>query len=238
MLQLIVFIYQMEGIGGFFGGVKGMMVGQAIIKSVAFSANAIALTYLNTIPSISNSMALILAAMFAGFLTSFLVAPIERIKVMMQASGNYENEWDCLQAILSGPLGIFGLLSRGLGPTLAREVPSYGIYFVVYGYLIQTSFATDFLGSISAPLICGALTGMASWIPVYPIDVVKTLVQNSDGSADAGSSWEVARQLYRQRGIGGFFDGLTPKMLRAAVNHSVTFFVYDIILQWLTQQVA
>eukprot|EP00547_Thalassionema_nitzschioides_P000192 CAMPEP_0194213720 /NCGR_PEP_ID=MMETSP0156-20130528/14515_1 /TAXON_ID=33649 /ORGANISM="Thalassionema nitzschioides, Strain L26-B" /LENGTH=337 /DNA_ID=CAMNT_0038941817 /DNA_START=144 /DNA_END=1155 /DNA_ORIENTATION=- len=231
MFQLMAYIYQMEGIGGFFGGVKAMMVGQAIIKSVAFSANAVALTYLTTqMSGLGNTLSLLLAAMFSGFVTSFLVAPIERIKVMMQASNQYNNEFECVQALLKSPQGIYGLLSRGLGPTLAREVPSYGIYFVVYGTLMQTPLATT-LGSPFAPLLFGALTGMACWIPVYPIDVVKTLVQNSDGS-EQYNSWQVAKQLYQDRGISGFFDGLTPKMLRAAVNHSVTFYVYDIILQW------
>lgn len=68
---------------------------------------------------------------------------------------------------------------------------------------------------------------------MYPIDVVKTLVQNSDGSDDI-SGLKVAKQLFEERGIRGFFDGLTPKMLRAAVNHSVTFYVYDIMLRALT----
>ena len=68
---------------------------------------------------------------------------------------------------------------------------------------------------------------------MYPIDVVKTLVQNSDGSDDI-SGLIVAKQLFEERGIRGFFDGLTPKMLRAAVNHSVTFYVYDIMLRALT----
>ncbi len=68
--------------------------------------------------------------------------------------------------------------------------------------------------------------------PVYPVDVVKTLVQNSDGSNNI-SAFEVTKQLFEERGIGGFFDGLTPKMMRAAVNHSVTFYVYDILLRTL-----
>ena len=81
----------------------------------------------------------------------------------------------------------------------------------------------------AAPLIFGALTGMASWRPVYPVDVVKTLVQASDGSDSDHdvSALDVTRKLYQERGLGAFFDGLTPKMLRAAVNHSVTFFMYD-----------
>jgi Mitochondrial carrier protein len=230
MLQITQLIYQSEGIVGFFGGVRGMMIGQAIIKATAFSANTFMLNTLMGVTFPNTVIPLILAAAFAGFVTSFLVAPIERIKVMMQASDSYANELDCARAVLIKE-GWPGLLGRGLGPTLAREVPSYGIYFVVYGVLSQTPLAV-WLGP-AAPLINGALSGMACWLPVYPVDVVKTLVQNTEGGTTV-SSWSVAKQLYLQGGVGAFFDGLTPKMLRAALNHSVTFYMYDIIMRSLT----
>ncbi len=234
MFQLMAYIHKEEGISGFFGGVKGMMVGQAVIKSVAFTANAMALQQLTALAGgVSNTATLLAAACFAGFVTSFLVTPIERIKVLLQASSKYKNELDCFKAILATD-GLTGIFSRGLGPTLAREVPSYGIYFCLYGYLMQLSGVVAILGPILAPLMFGAAAGMACWIPVYPVDVVKTLVQNSDDGASA-DSWHVARDLYRERGIAGFFDGLTPKMLRAAINHSVTFLVYDWVLQFISR---
>ena len=70
---------------------------------------------------------------------------------MMQAQSNnkYANELECIQSVLENE-GWTGLFSRGLGPTLAREVPSYAIYFVVYGILIQTSLiGTESLGSLA-----------------------------------------------------------------------------------------
>ena len=158
----------------------------------------------------------------------------ERVKVMMQAQSDstYANELECIQAVLENE-GWTGLFSRGLGPTLAREVPSYAIYFVVYGILIQTAYiGSDSLGSI-APLVCGAISGMACWVPVYPVDVVKTLVQNTEGG-DPDSAIDIAVQLYNDEGIGAFFNGLTPKMLRASVNHAVTFWVYALMMDALT----
>lgn len=147
----------------------------------------------------------------------------------MQAQQNsvYANELECIQAVLENE-GWTGLFSRGLGPTLAREVPSYAIYFVVYGVLMRTA-AAEGLGSV-APLVCGAISGCACWIPVYPVDVVKTLVQNTEGGESSKSAVDVALQLYRDEGVGAFFNGLTPKMLRASVNHAVTFYVYDLMM--------
>jgi len=241
LISLVKLILEEEGIAGFFGGVKAMMIGQALIKSVAFSANALALESLKEYDwdaldlGISSSfLTLILAASFSGFVTSFLVTPVERVKVMMQAQSTsaalYANELECIQAVLNNE-GFFGLFSRGLGPTLAREVPSYAIYFVVYGLLIHTSVAENNLGA-AAPLVCGAISGCACWIPVYPIDVIKTLVQNTEGG-DSSSAIDVAIQLYKDEGVGAFFNGLTPKMLRASVNHAVTFWVYDLMMDVL-----
>jgi hypothetical protein len=155
----------------------------------------------------------------------------ERVKVMMQAQQNsvYANELECIKAVLENE-GWTGLFSRGLGPTLLREVPSYAIYFVVYRVLMQTAIAGS-LGSV-APLVCGAMSGCACWIPVYPIDVVKTLVQNTEGGGSS-SAMDVAVKLYNDEGIGAFFNGLTPKMLRASVNHAVTFWVYDLVMSAL-----
>ncbi len=252
LISLVKLILEEEGIAGFFGGVKAMMIGQALIKSVAFSANEQALESLkdfdwdtiglgsvvgatpeqNALIS-SSFLALILAASFSGFVTSFLVTPVERVKVMMQAQSTnslYSNEIECIQAVLKNE-GFLGLFSRGLGPTLAREVPSYAIYFVVYGLLIHTNVAENYLGG-AAPLVCGAMSGCACWIPVYPIDVIKTLVQNTEGG-DSSSAFDIAIDLYKNEGIGAFFNGLTPKMLRASVNHAVTFWVYDFMMDVL-----
>ena len=243
MVALMKAIYEAEGIIGFFGGVRAMMAGQALIKALAFSANTYALNQLNTSAYVAEHsdmipgvFILILAAAFSGFVTSFVVAPVERVKVMMQAQSGpdaYANELECINAVLKKE-GIGGLMGRGLSTTIAREVPSYCIYFVVYGVLMSTSLFI-WMDKL-APLVAGALSGMACWIPVYPIDVVKTLEQNTEGDDENGrrGTLEIAAELYAEGGIGAFFDGLTPKMLRAAVNHAVTFWLYELVMSSMT----
>ena len=104
LISLVKLILEIEGVAGFFGGVKAMMIGQALIKSVAFSANEAALGLLNDLGNASQTattatatlaiessattsgmedgavatsfVTLILAASFSGFVTSFLVAPV------------------------------------------------------------------------------------------------------------------------------------------------------------------
>jgi hypothetical protein len=161
---------------------------------------------------------------------------------MMQAQENgslYANEQECIHAILQSE-GWLGLLTRGFGPTLARELPSNAIYFVVYALLMQTA-VKDALG-IMAPMVCGAISGMACWIPVYPIDVVKTRLQNTNGGPSASgesangtsvSAIGVATLMYETEGIGAFFNGLGLLVLRSAVSNGVTFWVYDLTMDSL-----
>jgi len=94
-LELIKNILEEEGFKGFYAGVKPAALGQFFIKAVAFSTNSNALLYLtgNDMGSASNPsfLALISAASLSGFVASFLVCPIERIKILMQA-GNDSDE--------------------------------------------------------------------------------------------------------------------------------------------------
>ena len=119
---------------------------------------------------------MVFCACNVGFVTSFLVNPIERIKILMQSDkdGQYKSEIDCAIKVIKED-GLKGLLVRGLDATLAREIPGYGLYFVVYS-LLMTSVVGITLGPNFSPLVCGAAAGCLSWIPVFPFDVVKTYV--------------------------------------------------------------
>ena len=146
---------------------------------------------------------------------------------MMQAQdkkSQYANEVECLKVVIKTE-GWIGLFTRGLAPTLARELPTNAIYFVVFESLMQTSILAT-LGSVGAPFVCGAISGCACWIPVYPIDVVNTRIQNAAGDK-CPSARQVTLQLYKSEGIGVFFRGLPVLLLRAAISNGVTFLVHD-----------
>jgi solute carrier family 25 carnitine/acylcarnitine transporter 20/29 len=176
MFETMNYIYENDGVQGFFGGVRAMMVGQAFIKAVAFCVNDSAVTYLEKTQGrhVDELTIFIAAACFSGFVTSFVTAPAERIKIIMQANGKdlYENDWDCFTTVLRNE-GVGGLFSRGLGTTLLRDTPSYGLYFAVYHVLMSQTQIVHMLGDVLAPISFGAFSGCLSWIPIYPIDVVK-----------------------------------------------------------------
>jgi len=157
--------YQAEGLAGFYAGCGPMMLGQAVIKAVSFTVNALVLaTLLPYNDYLPHFTILLIAACTAGLMASFVVAPVERVKILMQANGKaYTSGIDCIRAVVARE-GWTGMFGRGLGITMAREVPSDGVYFALYGYLSQSQLA-DYFGA-SAPFIFGAAAGCASWYGV------------------------------------------------------------------------
>lgn len=250
--QVMRHVYETEGIAGFLGGIRIMMMGQGMVKACSFTVNTVVLNWevahaSSQTDSPTTAMFLIAAAS-AGFVSSFIVNPVERVKILLQAASSSdrksESELECIQRVLKSE-GLGGFLGRGLGTTMLREIPSDAIYFSVYGLLMQAigggiggSGETMVLAPWLASLLFGATSGVASWIPVYPVDYVKTLVQDTNGSEEQNSSsvvvardtWQVVQDLYASGGVGAFYDGIGPKLLRAGVFHAVTFWVYDTIL--------
>lgn len=241
-----------------------MMIGQALVKATAFTVNGVVLNFCLTHGITAQGLhltqptptMLLLAATTAGFVSSFIVNPVERVKVLLQADPSLAGmgEIECVQRVLQQE-GWFGFLGRGLGPTMLREVPSDAVYFSVYGLLMQQTWLTTvFLPEPwMASLAFGAAAGVASWLPVYPVDLVKTLVQNTQGGgkdqssrsveikmandsdqsveSDSNNTWmQVVRELYAAGGIGAFYEGMAPKLARAALFHAITFLMYDTIL--------
>ena len=260
------------------------MIGQAAIKSIQFAVNEITLLYLETNANLkSNVLKMAIAGTLAGLLSSFVVSPIELVKIRMQAQNKsaamkkddkhqdsddngcvssqvYSNDFECAKYLIKHE-GWKALFFHGLGITIIREIPSFAFYFVAYGLLARSSFASV-LGNHAAPLIFGkshhcidrfivssfhrfvpaltllalpgALAGWAMWIPTYPADIVKTLVQVQDSTKNKMlGPMQITTKLYRSGGVKAFFDGLEPKLVRAAVKHAVTFWVYEIVMNIL-----
>jgi len=60
-------------------------------------------------------------------------------------------------------------------------------------------------------------------------------MQNTVGSDLASAGFfPTATRLQKTFGWGVFFEGIQPKLARAAVHHSVTFFIFDLIIKYIS----
>ncbi|KAJ3107595.1 hypothetical protein HDU96_007844 [Phlyctochytrium bullatum] len=131
--------------------------------------------------------------------------------------------------------GISGLY-RGFYLHLARDSIGTAIYFCTYES-VKRYLAKDGEGAGPAThLIAGALCGVASWVFVFPIDLVKSVTQK-DVLTEAGkkpvTAYQIARSIWRTAGITGLYSGFSSTLARAVPIHSLNWIVYEAVLEKL-----
>jgi len=161
------------------------------------------------------------ARTFAGS----VMIPFTVVKTRMESGAfQYRSVFTALNSILCAE-GLRGL-TRGLGPTLARDVPFSSLYLAFYDLLKKEVTSNTRLASISpevAHMAAGLGAGLLASLVTQPADVVKTQMQ-------LGKQRKISSALasiYREGGVGGFAVGLAPRMLRRSVMAALAWTVYE-----------
>jgi solute carrier family 25 protein 38 len=165
--------------------------------------------------------------------------PFTVVKTRMESGAfQYRSVGSALGSILrtEGARG----LARGLGPTLARDVPFSGLYLAFYDLLKAevTVLSFSFTSSITCPqtpswvaasspaaahMTAGLGAGILASLVTQPADVVKTRLQ----LGQASSVTAAVTSLYREAGLAGFASGLAPRMLRRSVMAALAWTLYE-----------
>lgn len=165
---------------------------------------------------------------------TLITAPFERVKVLLQIQGQktlapgekpkYAGGFDVVRQLYRE--GGIRSVYRGSLMTLARDGPGSAAYFATYEVIKRALTPKDADGkpvgelSLSAVMIGGGAAGVAMWIPVFPVDTVKSRLQSAEGRPTIGGT---IRGLYRAGGFRAFFPGIGPAMARAVPANAATF---------------
>ncbi|XP_033827702.1 mitochondrial thiamine pyrophosphate carrier [Periophthalmus magnuspinnatus] len=131
---------------------------------------------------------------------------------------------------------------RGLSPTLMAVFPYAGLQFFFYNVfkkmLAPVPNARNSGGNLQS-LLCGSGAGMISKTITYPFDLFKKRLQVG-GFEEARLHFgkvrtykgllDCAAQIAKEEGLQGFFKGLSPSLLKAALSTGFTFFWYEFFL--------
>ena len=167
-----------------------------------------------------------LSRMLAGT----LLIPITVIKTRWEAGGDMfryrgQGMLESLRSIVRVE-GLRGLVS-GLVPTIVRDAPYSGIYLLFYNNLKQVTQVSRLTSSYERSVgefLCGLSAGAVATIIVQPADVVKTELQLRQ---ERLSQLSVVRQVLRERGVQGFYVGLTPRIIRKSLMSALAWTVYE-----------
>ncbi|CEF66397.1 Mitochondrial carnitine/acylcarnitine carrier protein [Strongyloides ratti] len=157
----------------------------------------------------------------AGAAICGILTPGERIKCYIQVKTKKISVIKAIKDIISTD-GIHSLY-RGFGATLIREIPMGAAYFSSYNIIRNNITQPNENLPLWKILVVGSIAGICGWTAALPGDVVKTKIQSSIGSNRKIKIFEVAKELFKTKGIKGFFIGYVPIVLRSIPVNAVYF---------------
>ena len=173
------------------------------------------------------------AGFFSAIPMTLITAPFERVKIILQIQGQkqlgpgekpkYSGGVDVVRQLMKE--GGIRSVYRGSAMTLARDGPGSAAYFATYEIVKRKLTPKDEDGkpgklSLTAVMTAGGAAGVAMWIPVFPVDTIKSRLQSSEGNASISAT---IKELYGKGGFKAFFPGIGPAMARAVPANAATF---------------
>ncbi|PSN29957.1 Solute carrier family 25 member 38 [Blattella germanica] len=165
--------------------------------------------------------------MLARSMSGVCLIPITVIKTRYE-SGVYQygGVTEALRVIYRTE-GVRGLCC-GLVPTLFRDAPFSGLYFMFYTQT-KRSIPKEWYNNsnFAAPLnfSCGIVAGLFASIVTQPADVIKTKMQLYPEKFNGIQS--VIVYIHQKYGMKGYFKGLVPRMLRRTLMAAMAWTVYE-----------
>lgn len=232
-----------DGLKGLYRGVGAPLVGVTPMFAVSFWGYDLGQRVVRSvIPSIGESTPLTISQISAaGFLsaipTTAVAAPFERVKVILQLQGQSK---DPNAKQFTGAIDVVkhlykegGLRSvfKGSLATVARDGPGSALYFATYEYLKRRLTPEGSQMSLGAISFAGGMAGVAMWVPVFPIDTIKSNLQMSTVPQSIG---QVTRQIYASGGLKAFFPGIGPALARSFPANAATFVGVELAHKFFT----
>lgn len=196
---------------GLYRGFTSPLFGVGLEKSIVFGV------YTNTKKAFEkNSLSVPIAGAVSGFCASFIVTPVEKIKILLQTGQQVKmNQLT--------PKYMF----QGLSATFTRETLGFAIYFSFYESMKRKLYQNNIttLGSF----VLGGLSGSLAWCFIYPQDCIKTRMQ---AHSKNNKFLKVVKDIYTEGGLGRFYKGFGFALMRAVPLHAGTFMTMEMLKKY------
>ncbi|KAK0363828.1 carnitine transporter [Friedmanniomyces endolithicus] len=222
---------------GMYAGVSAPLVGVTPMFAVSFWGYGVGKQLVESFSTVKDGQFSVGQISAAGFFSAIpmtiITAPFERVKIILQIQGQkrlapgekprYSGGVDVVRQLFKE--GGIKSVYRGSVMTLARDGPGSAAYFATYEVIKRRLTPKDENGkpgklSLTAVCAAGGAAGVAMWIPVFPVDTIKSRLQSAEGNAGIMGT---VRQLYARGGLKAFFPGMGPAMARAVPANAATF---------------
>ncbi|KAF8336237.1 mitochondrial carrier [Amanita rubescens] len=223
-----------ERLAGLFKGITSPLITAAFLNGLIFSSYHFFLKVQHesndAIPTLTQ---IAIAGALTGVICSVITTPTELIKIRQQDQLVHTSTSQIALKIFkeSGVPGLY----RGMTVTILRDI-GYAAYFVGYeGTLRFLSGSTAQSAPWYTTLVAGGVAGIVGWTATFPLDVVKTRMQGTAQDSDPYRSMaSTIINSYRAEGMGVFFRGLAPTIIRAIPVNMVMFGTFEMMTRVLS----
>lgn len=245
-----------EGVGGLYKGVTSPLAGQVVFRMSLFSVFGGAKRYFAKAPDGSKrdltTADFFKAGAITGAAAAFSEGPVDFYKSQIQVQiirsksdpkyvAPYTKVLDCVRQTFkySGVKGPF----QGLGATLLRNTPANAVYLgsfeVMKREVAQRQGIPTTELSMPTVVLLGGTGGIFYWLTIFPIDVVKSSMQSDNIIPSKRKFPDMAttvKALWAEGGVGRFYKGFTPAILRAMPANGIMLATVDKVTTYLADK--
>jgi len=175
----------------------------------------------------------VMAGGFAGGLEIMCTFPTEYVKTQLQLDSRavtprYAGIGDCIKKTFAQH-GFFGFY-RGLSSLLYGSIPKASVRFMGYEALRNKLVDKDGKLTQMRTVLCGLGAGVTEAIVIVcPMETVKVKFIHDQNQANPKYKGFVhgVREIVKQEGIRGTYQGLTATILKQGSNQAIRFFVFN-----------
>jgi len=172
----------------------------------------------------------------SGLFTTPILAPLERIKCVLQVQGpekKYKGTIDCGRQLYA--TGGLKSLNRGFCSTMLRDSIASAFYFSSYEWLKRRLTPEGKTGpGVGGTLFAGGMAGICNWIFAIPIDTMKSRLQVAPEGKYPKGIRSVFVDIMKNEKPSAFFRGVGPILIRAFPANAACFLGYETAVKVLT----
>jgi len=180
-----------------------------------------------------------LAGATSGLFTTPILAPLERLKCVLQVQAATEGGHK-----FKGPMDVakhiyategFASVNRGFMATMLRDSAGSFFYFGGYEYIKAKLTPQGQSGpNVLGTLFAGGMAGILNWAVALPVDTLKSKLQVAPEGKYPNGIRSVFKELVAKEGFTSLYRGFVPVMIRAFPANAACFLGYETAIKALT----
>jgi len=227
-----------EGFLGLYKGMSAPLIGVTPMYAICFFGYGLGQNIQKKTPDEKLGLVQIgLAGALSGVFTTAIMAPGERIKVLLQtqdhANPKYKGSGDAFKQVWRE--GGIRSVYRGTVATLLRDVPGSFAYFAGYEWIKRALTPAGADPKSLNPLavtFAGGMAGICNWLVAIPADVLKSRFQMAPEGTYRGIR-DVLKELLAKEGPTALYKGIAPVMVRAFPANAACFLGVEVAYKFL-----